>query len=44
MSRARAAKKKAAKKQSKTKAAEAGVSAAQAVFAKVVARADPDSR
>jgi hypothetical protein len=40
MSRARTAK-KAAKKQTKTKAAESGVSAAQAVFKKVLAKADP---
>jgi hypothetical protein len=41
MSRTRTAKKKEAKKQSKTKAAEAGVSAAQKVFSQVLAKADP---
>lgn len=44
MSSNRTAKKKAAKKQSKTKASQAGVSAAQAVFAKVLAKADPETQ
>jgi hypothetical protein len=40
MTKTRVAKKKAARKD-KTKAAEAGVSAAQKVFAKVLQKADP---
>jgi hypothetical protein len=44
MPRTREAKKKAAKKASKTKAAESGVSAALVVFAKVLGKADPKRR
>ncbi|MCX6856664.1 MAG: hypothetical protein NTV80_17370 [Verrucomicrobia bacterium] len=41
MSRTRTSKKTVAKRQSKAKAAESGVSAAQKVFAKVLEKADP---
>jgi hypothetical protein len=41
MPKSRPAKKKEAKRPNKTKAAESGVSAAQAVFAKVLGKADP---
>lgn len=42
MPRTRQAKKKEAKRPNKTKAAEAGVSAAQSVFAKVLAKVDKE--